>query len=40
MRMVMIGDIHVPHPLAGVMAQNRPVHAKEKHVWSTGSQEI
>lgn len=29
---------YVPHPLAGVMAQNRPANAREKHVWSTGSQ--
>ncbi len=31
---------YVPHPLAGVMAQNKPSSAKEKHVWSTGSQKI
>ena len=31
---------YVPHPLAGVMAQNRPEKAGEKHVWSTGSQKI
>ena len=31
---------YVPHPLAGVMAQNKPVNAKEKHVWSTGNQSI
>ena len=31
---------YVPHPLAGVMAQNRPAAANEKHVWSTGDQEI
>jgi len=31
---------YVPHPLAGVMAQNKPSNAKEKHVWSTGSQKI
>ena len=29
-----------PHPLAGVMAQNKPSTAKEKHVWSVGSQKI
>ena len=29
-----------PHPLAGVMAQNKPSNAKEKHVWSVGSQKI
>ena len=28
------------HPLAGVMAQNKPSNAKEKHVWSVGSQKI
>ncbi len=31
---------YVPHPLAGVMAQNRPANANEKHVWSTGDQKI
>ena len=31
---------YVPHPLAGVMAQNKPSNLKEKHVWSTGSQKI
>lgn len=31
---------YVPHPLAGVMAQNKPSNSKEKHVWSTGSQII
>ena len=31
---------YVPHSLAGVMAQNKPVNAKEKHVWSTGNQSI
>ena len=31
---------YAPHPLAGVMAQNRPANAKEKHVWSTGNQKI
>ena len=29
-----------PHPLAGVTAQNKPSNAKEKHVWSVGSQKI
>ena len=33
-------EAYVPHPLAGVMAQNRPAAAKEKHVWSTGDQKI
>ena len=31
---------YLPHPLAGVMAQNKPTTAKEKHVWSTGDQKI
>lgn len=31
---------YVPHNLVGVMAQNTPDAAKEKHVWSTGSQKI
>ena len=31
---------YVPHPLAGVMAQNKPANAKEKHVWTTGNQKI
>lgn len=31
---------YVPHPLAGVMAQNKPTAAKEPHVWSTGDQII
>ena len=31
---------YVPHVLAGVMAQNQPANAKEKHVWSTGDQKI
>ncbi len=31
---------YVPHPLAGVMAQNRPADAAKKHVWSTGNQKI
>ena len=31
---------YVPHPLAGVMAQNKPAAANEKHVWSTGDQRI
>ena len=29
---------YVPHALVGVMAQNTPQAAKEKHVWSTGNQ--
>lgn len=31
---------YVPHPLAGVMAQNKPADAGKKHVWSTGDQKI
>jgi len=31
---------YTPHPLAGVMAQNKRENAKEKHVWSTGTQAI
>ncbi len=31
---------YVPHALTGVMAQNKPANAKEKHVWSTGNQKI
>ena len=31
---------YVPHPLAGVMAQNKPASAGKKHVWSTGNQKI
>lgn len=31
---------YVPHKLVGVMAQNTAAQAKEKHVWSTGSQKI
>jgi len=31
---------YVPHPLAGVMAQNKRLNANEKHVWSTGDQSI
>lgn len=31
---------YVPHPLAGVMAQNKRENANQKHVWSTGDQKI
>lgn len=31
---------YVPHPLAGVMAQNRRANAAEKHVWTKGDQKI
>ena len=37
---VYLEEMYVPHPLAGVMAQNKPAAAKEKHVWSTGDQKI
>lgn len=37
---VYLEEPYVPHPLAGVMAQNKPANAKEKHVWSTGDQKI
>ena len=32
--------LYIPHSLTGVMAQNKPASAKEKHVWSTGDQTI
>ena len=31
---------YVPHPLAGVMAQNKRSDSQKKQVWSTGSQKI
>lgn len=31
---------YVPHALVGVMAQNTMAASKEKHVWSTGNQEL
>ena len=31
---------YVPHNLVGVMAQNTPAAAKDKHIWSTGSQKV
>ncbi len=31
---------YVPHPLAGVMAQNKPINKNDRHVWSVGSQKI
>lgn len=31
---------YVPHPLAGVMAQNKRENAQEKQVWTTGDQRI
>ena len=33
-------ELYVPHKLVGVMAQNTPAAAREKHVWSAGSQSI
>ena len=33
-------ELYVPHNLAGVMAQNKPSNANEKHVWTTGNQKI
>ncbi len=33
-------ELYIPHPLAGVMAQNKPANRNERHVWSTGSQKI
>ena len=31
---------YVPHKLVGVMAQNTPEAAKEKHVWGVGNQKV
>lgn len=31
---------YVPHALAGVMVQNKPGSAREKHVWSAGDQKV
>ena len=33
-------ELYVPHPLAGVMAQNRKSDASKKHVWTTSAQKI
>ena len=33
-------ELYLPHQLAGVMAQNKPQNAKDKHVWTTGDQKI
>ena len=38
--LIYLEEPYVPHPLAGVMAQNKPSAAKEKHVWTTGDQKI
>jgi len=37
---VYLEELYTPHPLAGVMAQNRPTSASQKHVWSVGDQKI
>ena len=37
---VYLEELYVPHTLVGVMAQNTPAAAREKHVWSVGSQSI
>ena len=37
---VYLEEPYVPHPLAGVMAQNKRSDAEKKHVWSTGDQKI
>ena len=31
---------YVPHPLAGVMAQNKRADSTKKHVWTTGAQKV
>ena len=31
---------YVPHPLAGVMAQNKSANARKKQVWSIGTQNL
>ena len=38
--MVYLEEPYVPHPLAGVMAQNKRTDASKKHVWTTGTQKI
>ena len=38
--MAYLEEAYVPHNLVGVMAQNTPAAAGEKHVWSVGKQEI
>ena len=37
---VYLEEPYVPHPLAGVMAQNKRSDKEKKHVWSTGDQKI
>lgn len=33
-------ELYLPHPLSGVMAQNKPESANGKHVWTIGDQRI
>ena len=33
-------ELYQPHPLSGVMAQNKPTEVDKKHAWSTGDQKI
>ena len=33
-------ELYLPHQLSGVMAQNKPQNANEKHVWTIGSQNV
>lgn len=37
---VYLEEPYVPHKLVGVMAQNTAASARDRHVWSTGSQKI
>ena len=37
---IFLEEPYVPHPLAGVMAQNKRADAAKKHVWQTGDQKI
>ena len=38
--LIYLEEPYIPHPLAGVMAQNKRTDASKKHVWSTGTQTI
>ena len=38
--LVYLEEPYIPHPLAGVMAQNKRTDASKKHVWTTGAQKI
>lgn len=38
--LALLDEPYVPHNLVGVIAQNTPAAAKDKHVWSVGSQKI